>query len=360
MNILIISWRAYKSDGRLIELVNSMMQIGEVYLFSSDEKPIFPHHCCFSLNKGYLNFVKEAVRYGRQLENVDVVVMDDRRPAIPGMILKHKKHGLKTILDCRETYFFNDAEHLTGKIGCLIEKYAMKRSDIVVAANLERAMIMQERYRLKERPLVFENIRDLAFSESYSEEKCREKYKHLLNTDEYIILASSGCNPLRVTDVLVENFPKVKHKCRLVIAGWNSESDEQLIKGIIQKNGSENIEILGRVNLDELKFLTQHCDVGIVNYCQKDINYKYCASGKIYEFLFEGVPVVTTTNPPLKRMCDEGKIGVADDTFVAGIDMVLDNLEYYRNNAKRYARGKTVEENNRMLADDIIGRLKQF
>ena len=179
----------------------------------------------------------------------------------------------------------------------------------------------------------------------------------MINTDEKIILASSGCNPLRVTDALVENFPKVKHKCRLVIAGWSSEQDEKVTREIIERNKSENIEILGRVNHDELKFLIKNCDVGIVNYCQKDINYKYCASGKIYEFLFEGVPVVTTTNPPLARMCDEEKIGVADDTFAAGIDKVLDDYEFFKENAIKYAEKKTVEENNRYLAEEIKKRI---
>lgn len=356
MNILILSWRAYKSDGRLQELVNSFMKLGEVYLFSADDRPIFDHHCCFK-PEGYIKYIKEAVNYGKTLENIDVIVMDDRRPIIPGKIIKRKAKKPKMVIDCRETYFFKDADHFSGKIGCIIEKSAIKKADVVIAANIERAQIMQERYNLKEQPLVFENIRGLNFSEDYDEKKLRDKYAHLLETDEYIVLASSGCSPLRITDVLVDNFPKVKHKCRLIITGWNHDSDERLIRRIIEKNRSINIEILGRINHNELKFLTQHCDVGIVNYCQKDINYKYCASGKIYEFLFEGVPVVTSTNPPLVRMCEEGQIGVADDAFAEGIDIVLDKLEYFKENARKFAEKISVEENNRALVKELKKRL---
>ncbi len=356
MNILIISWHEYVIDGRLMELVKCFKQLGEVYLISRDTKPALSYHYCFKGNS-YYKFVREAIKFSKSLNKIDIIVADDRRPIIPARIIKRRNTNSKLIIDCRETYFYKDADHLTGKIGCMIEKPAIKKADIVIAANIERANIMKEHYGLKRRPIVFENIRGLAYSAEADETKLFEKFKDLIDSDERIILSSSGCSALRVTDVLVENFSKVKHKCRLIIAGWNEESAEKNIRTIIQKNGLNNVNIIGKLSHDELKYLTQHCDVGIVNYCQKDINYKYCASGKIFEFIFEGIPVVTTTNPPLVRMCEEGKIGVADDCFAEGIDLVLDNLEYFKNNARNYAKMKSIDENNRQLVKELKNQI---
>lgn len=357
MNILIVSYENLEFDGRLRQLVDSFSRMGNLYLFSTDKKKILSNHECFT-GGGYLKYIAEAIKYGTSLKNIDVIVIDNRKPIIPARIIKNKLKIKTMILDCRETYFFEDVKHLTGKIGCLIEKPAILKADVVVAANLERAEIMKKRYKLKERPLVFENIRGLEYSANFDELAVQKKYEQILNTDEHIILASCGCNLDRITDVLVDNFSKVKHNCRLLLAGWSADADIQAIKQIIAKHNMNNVEILGRISQNELKYLTQHSDIGIVNYSQVDINNTYCASGKIFEFLFEGVPVVTTTNPPLARMCEEGQIGVADDRFAEGIDKVLDNLEFYKNNVVKYAEKKSVKNNNESLIQNIKKRLQ--
>ena len=66
---------------------------------------------------------------------------------------------------------------------------------------------------------------------------------------------------------------------------------------------------------DHLKYFIENSQVGMVTYHQHDLNNKYCASGKIYEFLFEGKPVVTSTNPPLADFCGKYGIGIAEDNY---------------------------------------------
>ena len=118
--------------------------------------------------------------------------------------------------------------------------------------------------------------------------------------------------------------------------------------------------IPGLLTHTELKYLISQSHIGIVNYGQTDTNSKYCASGKLYEFLYEGIPVVTTSNSPLKRICDEEKIGVVDDRFADGINEVLRNYEFYKERVKAYTERVTVEDNNRKLIceiENILGKL---
>ena len=80
----------------------------------------------------------------------------------------------------------------------------------------------------------------------------------------------------------------------------------------------------------------------------------------MFELLYEGIPVVTTSNPPLKRICEEQKIGVVDDQFADGINEVLRNYGFYKERVKAYTERVTVEDNNRKLVSEIkniLGKL---
>ena len=57
------------------------------------------------------------------------------------------------------------------------------------------------------------------------------------------------------------------------------------------------------------------------------MNNKYCASGKIFEFLYEGIPVVTTTNITLKTVCDEYNICLLYTSF--SIMLAVFNYHYH-------------------------------
>lgn len=153
--------------------------------------------------------------------------------------------------------------------------------------------------------------------------------------------------------MLVKNLQRVQKKCRLFLAGDSKPSDEKVIKNLIAPDSRNKITILGQLNHSELKYLVSHCHIGIVNYGQYDTNNKYCASGKLYEYLYEGIPVVTTTNLPLKRICDEEKIGVSDDQFADGINEVLSNYETYKENVRSYTERVTINDNDNRLINEI-------
>ena len=80
----------------------------------------------------------------------------------------------------------------------------------------------------------------------------------------------------------------------------------------------------------------------------------------MYEFLYEGIPLLTTSNPPLRCICDEEKVGVVDDQFADGINEVLRNYNFYKEKVKAYTERVSVEDNNRKLVseiEDILGKL---
>lgn len=353
MKILLISYSDYDYDGRLRELVDVFEGMGELNLFIGASRTSFDKQKTFS-KLPYKDFIMQSIKYAKSLETIDLLVVDNRRAVFPALLIKKIYKNCKMILDCRELYFAKEVKHLVGKIGCYIEKPGIKKADIVISANKERADVMYEYYKLRSVPLVFENLRQLEYSNSFDEEKIRKKYEQYINDDEIRIISTSGCIVSRTSDVLVENIRRVDKKCKLILVGENDGPDRVKIDNIIKEYNLKNVIILGKVNQDELKFLINNSHIGIVNYNQNDFNNKYCASGKLYEFIYEGIPVVTTTNPPLKRLCDEFNIGISDDLYADGINKVIANYEFYKKNATEYGKKHTVQANNKQLKEDVL------
>lgn len=356
MTILLISFGDFDYDGRLRELYKVFEKMGDLHAITRGSKAQSAAHRLY--RGGYPGFIRDAVAYGRRIGNVDILVLDNRKSVLPGLILRRMLKPRAVIQDCRELYIRKEVSHFVGKVGCVIEKWGVERSDIIICANRHRAEVMKEMFRLKRAPISYENLRRLEYTDG--QKAPAEAFSKYLHEGELRIISSSGCSVSRTNDVLVRNLDLVNRKCRLFLVGTSTLQDRSAIERIIAEKKLDNVEILGQLNQDELKYLISVCDIGIVNYHQKDTNNKYCASGKIYEFLYEGIPVVTTTNPPLKSLCDREKIGVADDAFYNGINEVAENYRFYQENVKRYAAGNCVDDNNERLLRQLTQTIAEL
>lgn len=358
MKIFLISYGDFDYDGRLRELYKVFSKMGELYSITRGSVSQDPGH---RLYKGsYAGFIPKAIAYGNSLDQIDLLVLDNRKSVMPGLVLRGLKKPKLVIQDCRELYDIKDVEHFVGKVGCIIEKWGIDRSDILISANKERSELMKEIFGLKRLPIVYENLRQLKYSSEAAMQEQAERFAPYIHDDEIRIISSCGCSVSRTNDVLVRNLGKVDKKCRLFLVGDSSQKDRRVIEGIIAEQKLDNVEIFEQLNQDELKYLISVCHIGIVNYHQKDINNKFCASGKVYDFIYEGIPVVTTTNPPLKRMCDENGVGCSDDAYFNAINQVLADYETYQSNVRKFASDHPVEANNERLLRDLqqlIGEL---
>ena len=354
MKILLISYGDLDYDGRLRSLISVFSQIGEVYTFTRGSVLMTKQgKIC---NASYIPFIGKAVCYARDIGKFDLLVLDNRKATIPGLLIQILLDPAHTIQDCRELYLFNEVHHFAGKVGCVFEKIMARKADIVICANKERAEIMKKEYGLSKLPLVYENIRMLRYSSEKEKELAKKRFAPFIKDDEIRIISSSGCSVSRTNDILVKNLKNVSKKCHLFLVGNSVAADVQMIKKLAALDTRNTVTILGQLNQTELKYLISQCHIGIVNYGQYDTNNKYCASGKLYEFLYEGIPVVTTTNPPLKRICDEEKIGVADDNYATGISTALEEYNSFRNNVLKFSKSHTIYKNDSKFAN----RLKEL
>lgn len=357
MNVLLISAGIIEYDGRLRELIKVANMIGTTHYItcSADKKEIDEFHHVFKHNNkfSYLSFIQFCLNIANEIGNIDIVIADNRKSIVPALLIKKKKRVRYAIQDARELYLLDEVKAIQGKIGCLIEKLFNNKFDIIISANKERSLIMSEYYGLDTEPLVLENIRRLEYEEGFDQCFYDEKYKNTFGTKKWRLVSTSGCSIERGILEVVEAVGNLGNNYELYLIGESEQKDIEITNKIINEKQFKNIFILNVMGQNELKYFISHCDIGVANYHQKDMNNKFCASGKIYEFLYEGLPLITTTNPPLKNLCESYKIGISTDDYTKGIKEITDNYKYYKNQVSEYIADVSVEANNIKLAEEL-------
>lgn len=356
MNILVISFADIAYDGRLRELIRIAELLGTVTFLGKKELIGDESKGFARLSLQYLNAICRSKIFFRKYGPFDIILADNRRALLPAYRLKRMSSDIFLVSDARELYLINDVKGLIAKLGCLIEQFILPKSDVVIAANSFRAKFMEEYYKLKRPVLVFENLRKLSFGDRHPEEFENTKLANNLNTGRINIVSTSGCIISRGNDRLVHAMKLFENEVHLFLVGRSPESDVSHIKEIIEINRISNVTIIDQVDEATLKFILTHCHIGVVNYHQNDLNNRYCASGKIYEFLFDGLPVLTTENPPLQELVETYSIGVADDAFIYGLRELIENYDYFKRNVISYAKTVSIDDNNNILAKAILDR----
>ena len=360
MKILLISYDYYKYDGRLRELIKTSKVLGEVTYItraSDGEKPQEASHILYQ-DRGYSRFILFVCSKIREIGAQDLIFIDNRKGIVPGYLAKKLSNARYVVQDCRELYHIRSAAGTAGKIGCLIEKIFTRRSDVVIAANVYRARLMVKMFGLKKEPLNYENIRRLEYTSAEKQRSVGEECREFFADKKFRIVSTAGCDMSRTTGKMLEAMKGLGDGYELLLIGENDEEDEQIVQETIRSFGLTNVKILPRMDQDHLKYFIENSQIGMVTYHQRDLNNKYCASGKIFEFLFEGKPVVTSTNPPLKEFCEKYNIGYASDDYEVAIRVIADDYDRWQNSVRKFVSRVQVEKNNGRLAKEILARLE--
>lgn len=289
---------------------------------------------------------------------MDLVWMDNRKGILPGVLAKRLTGARHVVQDCRELYDMRSAAGIYGKIGCVVERLFTKRSDVVIAANAWRAKLMVKMFGLAKTPLNYENVRRLEYSCEEERRQVEEACRGFFAEKKFRIVSTAGCDMTRMTGNVLEAMKELGDEYELLLIGESDEEDEQLAREIIRSLKLANVKIFPRMDQNHLKYFIANSQAGIVIYHQRDRNNKYCASGKIYEFLFEGKPVVTSVNPPLKEFCRKHKVGCASTDYARAIRRIAGQYGQWEDSVRKFLSETQVEKNNHRLAEQILEELR--
>jgi hypothetical protein len=364
MNIVFVVYHDLKIEARSQETLETLKLIGDVSLVTYaepfEDKEVKVHlskYSPFLPGIRYFLFLLKAIQVIAK-EKPDMVVLHDCSPIIPYIKRNHKN----TIMVYDQSELIIDRKALTLKSKMLklfdaLDKKYMKLADITISANQERAQLTKEHYDLSEMPIVFDNMHRI--DDEFNEEMCDEKYGHYFKEGCFHIVYAGGVQKRRMTYELIEAVGKLGPKYRLIIAGAAPEGLDRF-NSILKNENYNNIWYVGFIPRNEWRFLLTKANASFVAFDMEVLNNIYCASGKMYESLFEDVPILASENPPLKRLCNDEKVGVSNNDFYEGLLELSSNYEYYKENAARFRKTAKYEERLEKLAKDITDRLKNL
>lgn len=339
MKVMFIVYHDIKTEARSQEILECATKLGETILVSYS-KPSKDINCkSIITGKGkrkYFTFIKESIKAIKR-ESPDIVILHDNYTALILRWLKKHRKNIYVIFDSSELYIDRKPRNFKTFISShmsYFEKKYLKFADVVIAANIERANLMQKYYKLNEVPIVFDNIHRI--DDNFDILECETKYSHLFKDDTFNIVYGGGIARQRLTFELAEAVGKLGNKYRLIIIGKSSKDDKELLNSMLKEKQYSNIFYVGFISRSELRYMFNKAHISVSIFAKDYLNNIYCASGKLYESLFEGTPILVSDNPPLKRICKDFKVGVSTNEFTKGIIELKKNYDYYCENVQTY------------------------
>lgn len=367
--IVCVIYHDCNREARSMELLKCFQKLGHVHYVSYAKPKGLENISCHLVDKknpfALLNFINKAKKVIRKVKP-EIVLLHDYDCSILIPFIRNNFPKTKIVYDSSELYIgMPGAKRKRDTSESILlyikqrmtafrpkyEKQYLKEADMVLAANIERATIMKDHFALKELPTVFDNIHRI--DDEYNRQECEEKLDKFFKDDCFNILFAGGIGAERHTYDYIRGVNDAKVKCNLVIAGAASELAIKQYKALVEELGMENVSYVGMLTRAQLRYCMQKSQASVVVFDKKSYNTIYCASGKCYESLFEGVPILASENPPLKRLCGEHGVGVSDDNFARGIETLYENYEEARAAVKVYISDLSYEQRVDALAQEI-------
>jgi len=354
MKVMFIVYHDIQTEARTQEILECTKKIGEAY-FVSYSTPIDTSNVevITTERRNYFLFILRAIESISRVKP-EVIILHDNYCSILLPWIKRFYKNIVIVYDSSELYIDTTATTLKIMAASFMkyfEKKYLKTADVVISANIERANIMQEYFCLTEVPIVFDNIHKI--EDKFDEVACEKKYSSFFDKNSFCIVYGGGIARQRMTYELAEAVGTLGSKFRLIIAGSVTESERKKFSSMLGENDYNNIFYVGFVPRNEWRFLLNRADASVSAFSQDTVNNIYCASGKLYESLFEGTPIITTENPPLKRICEDYGVGISNNNFKESIIELEKNCEEYRVNVKQYVANINIKKRIDVLAEKI-------
>ncbi len=261
--------------------------------------------------KGHLALARSALRIARSFKP-SVVIAEDYF-TIGSACFAARIAGAKIVYDAHELIIPEPGKRMSSRkrFWYSLERCAIRRMDKVIAANEERAKLMAEHYSLDSKPIVMRNIP--VTYDGLSEPDLTsilERYPMLArkNISEKIVLYQGDISLSRGLGLFIEAFLFLPDHYRLVVVGGGP--DLMRLKEMAHELEEKGrFTAVGRVPHRDIRMITRLADLGIVTYPSEGLNNVYCAPNKLFEYAQGGIPVITTDQPPLRRILDQYKIG---------------------------------------------------
>lgn len=330
MKVLTAVFNPIAHDGRAQRATRALTPLGGVELICPDGAPV-PQDLPYSvrtvrLPKGLGSRFTEHVVFwfhiirGALRSRPEVIYVHDHYLALAG-VMSARFVGAKLVYDAHELAIPENGGHRAwqDKAKYLFDRLAVRFADLIVTTSIERAEIMREHYLLAETPLVIPNFLETPVSV--------QNIGSPLQADRHSISAlyvyEGHITIERKLDLFVKAMERLPDDHHLLIVGDGPHLGD-LEQLAVEREVASRVHFTGRVSREQVHALLPGCDVGLISYSWEGLNNLYCSPNKIFEYAAAGLPVVSSSQPPLRAMIETFGVGrlfpqVADAVDVAEV-----------------------------------------
>jgi glycosyltransferase involved in cell wall biosynthesis len=244
--------------------------------------------------------------------------------------------GLPLIHFCLEIRFPIDWISRTQKE---IEKFIYCFVQFTIIQDKVRAKTLLDSNGMSDADMIFvPNSSGLAESKVAYSTYLRDRWK--ISPYETVILFAGQISPMTMCLELAQVSKTWPQYWRLIIHGWSIDP-LYMEKMRAECDGFKVILSEETVPYERLDELVSSADIGIALYSPRDQNVQDmgCASGKIWQYLRCGLPVVTVDFPSLIQMVNDGQFGLCVhhlSELKSVIEQLISDKINFSNRAKDY------------------------
>lgn len=276
-------------------------------------------------------------------ERAGIYHSNDLNTTIPGF-LASRLWGTRLIYDAHEVSTDRMGwKH--KKLYYMLERFMIRRADIVITTNETRANFFIQTYNIK-MPIILRNAP--RYQVVSSDDRIRKKLG--ISCGIKIVLYQGGLQPERGLENLVKAVPEIPNVV-LVFIGYGKL--EEHLKSLVKNQSlGHKVFFLGMIPNEDLLKWTASADVGMQVLLNTCFNHYSSISNKIHEYIMAGIPIVASDLPEMKKIVEGYNVGVTvnpDDplSIREGISFLLkDQAEYNKFKLNCYKTAKILNWEN--------------
>lgn len=286
-------------------------------------------------------------------ERPDCVYCHDYYSSLLCRLLLNKKYCKRIIYDAHELIIPEEGHPMDSRqrIYYKLEKSIVKKVDLVISASRERSEMMKQHYNLSTTPLAINNISQLTISDGSPTKETLKSLEAFFAKPGVTVVYAGVVTKSRRIGQLLDAVISLAPMFKLLVVG-NGDA-----LGDLRQKAESVPELVsaftGAVPYKSLGAILSRCDIGFLYYPVDTLNNTYCASNKIYEYASVGLPMLANENPTVKQILEKTLIGLSNDNFAEGLQIISAEVEKYKNNCLLFTQKNQWSEEARKLEEAI-------
>ena len=236
-------------------------------------------------------------------QNPDIIHANDFNALIPAFLAK-KRLKCKLIYDSHEVWvenFFSEKRDILAKIFEIIERFIVKRIDLMVCVSHAAGEYFKDKYHIP-MPMVITNCAMKSDCISVTDAEKHNGFE-VLNHGQFY--EGRGYDIMAQACELFANFPEIK----LAIRGFG-KLEASLRQTVSQQKNPEQFIFYPKVTVQELIPMAASSHVGVAITEPICLNFELSVSNKLFEYAAAGLPVIMSDIPEHRYLNDKYDFGI--------------------------------------------------